>query len=123
MISEGVVQTAYGYDLIWASNENYSAKIRVFNKAGAATDLYFQTQRTKTWFVNNGEFRLRWINTDTAEIYEQEFKEGQTYTVPVNQPVQLVAVLDSSSVTECGTVDHDDIYRVIAGVGNETGTQ
>jgi hypothetical protein len=124
MISEGVHQTAYGYDLVWASNENYSARIRVFNISGAATDLYFQTQRSKTWFVNNGEFRLRWIDTDTAQILEQEFKEGQTYTVPINQPVQLIAMSDSSSITECGTVDHnDDIYRVIAGVKYEVGNQ
>ena len=123
MISEGVVQTAYGYDLVWASNENYSAKIRVFNKAGTATDLYFQNQRTKTWFVNNGGFRLRWIDTKTAEIFEQEFKEGQTYTVPVSQPTQLIAVSDNSSVTECGGKDtEDDLYKVIAGTGDETRT-
>ena len=124
MISEGVHQTAYGYDLVWASTEDYSAKIRVFNKAGTSTDLYFQTQRSKTWFVNNGEFRLRWIDTNTAQILEQEFKEGQTYTVLKNQPAQLIAMSDGSSVTECGAVETDnDTYRVVAGVGYELRTK
>lgn len=120
MIAEGAHETAYGYDLVWASTEDYSAKICVFNKAGAATDLYFQIKRSKTWFVNNGGFRLRWIDTNTAQIFEQDFTEGQTYTVPTNQPAQLIAVSDGSSVTECGMIDSsDDVYRVIAGVGDE----
>lgn len=122
MITEGVHETAYGYDLVWASTENYSAKIRVFKKAGTSTDLYFQTKKTKTWFVNNGGFRLRWIDTESAQILERDFSEGQTYTVPTNQPAQLIAVSDGSSVTECGIEDsNDDVYRVIAGVGYETG--
>lgn len=121
MITEGVHQTSYGYDLVWASNEKYSAKIRVFNKANTSTDLYFQTQRSKTWFVNNGSFRLRWIDTNTAQIFEQDFTEGQTYTVSLNQPVQLVALIDGSSVTECGNMDDGaDIYRVIPGEVSET---
>lgn len=121
MISEGVHQTAYGYDLVWASTESYSAKIRVFNKADTSTDLYFQTNRIKTWFVNNGSFRLRWIDTESAQILERDFTEGQTYTVPVNQPAQLIAVSDGSSVTECGMIDSvNDVHRVIAGVGDET---
>jgi hypothetical protein len=120
MISEGAHETPYGYDLVWASTENYTAKIRVFNKAGTSTDLYFQTNRSKTWFVNNGSFRLRWIDTNTAQILERDFAEGQTYTVLAHQPAQLIAMSDGSSVTECGTADSvEDMYRVIAGVGNE----
>lgn len=122
MIAEGAHETAYGYDLVWASTEDYSAKICVFNKAGAATDLYFQIKRSKTWFVNNGGFRLRWIDTNTAQIFEQDFTEGQTYTVPLTQPVQLIAMLDGSSITECGAAeDSADIYKVISGVTNEAG--
>lgn len=122
MTSEGVHQTAYGYDLVWASTEKYTAKIKVFNRIGASTDLYFQTVREKTWFVNSGTFRIRWIDTKTAQIFEQEFTEGQAYTVPVNQPTQLVATSENASVTECGEADNEsDVYRVISGASYENG--
>ena len=40
MENNNVVKKDFGYELIWASNENYGAKIIVFEKPGK-TDFFY----------------------------------------------------------------------------------
>jgi len=115
MISnEGVLDKNWGYELIWASNENYCGKIIVFRRAGNKTSMLFHTKKNKTWFINSGSFKIKWIKTDTAEVLEKTLTEGETWSIDPLTPHQLECLIDNSSLTEVSTPDLlDDYHRII----------
>ncbi len=110
---EGKVEKGWGFELIWATNDKYCGKIMVFDKVGAKFSMHFHKEKDESWFVNNGRFLLRWINTETAELIEQELKEGDTWRNPPLQPHQLICLEPNSSITEVSTADSvEDNYRI-----------
>ena len=112
----GVVKKGWGYELIWATNDKYCGKIMVFEKEGAKFSMHFHREKDETWFVNNGKFKVRWIDTKTAMMYEQELNEGETWHNPPLQPHQLECLVAGSSITEVSTPDSvEENYRVIPG--------
>ena len=112
----GKVTKGWGYELIWATNDKYCGKIMVFEKAGAKFSMHFHKEKEETWFVNNGRFVVRWIDTKDAKLFEKELKEGDTWHNPPLQPHQLEALDPMSSVTEVSTADSvEDNYRLIPG--------
>ena len=112
----GVVRKGWGYELIWATNDKYCGKIMVFEKAGAKFSMHFHKDKDETWFVNSGKFKLRWIDTNTATIYEKDLAQGETWHNPPLQPHQLEALEDNSSLTEVSTADSvEDNYRLLPG--------
>jgi hypothetical protein len=112
----GVVKKGWGYELIWATNDKYCGKIIVFEKAGAKSSMYFHREKDKTWFVNNGLFKLRYIDTSTATVYEQDLKEGDVWHSTLLMPHQLICLQDNSSITEVGTPDNiSDNYQISPG--------
>ena len=112
----GTVEKGWGYEVIWATNDKYCGKILVFNKKGAKFSMHFHKDKDETWFVNNGKFMLNYIDTNTAQLYQKELKEGDTWHNPPLQPHQLVALEDGSSITEVSTPDSvEDNYRITPG--------
>lgn len=112
----GVVKKGWGYELIWATNDKYCGKIMVFEKAGAKFSMHFHKEKDETWFVNSGKFKLRYIDTATATVYERELNEGDVWHNPPLLPHQLEALIDNSSMTEVSTPDSvEDNYRIIPG--------
>ena len=112
----GVVKKGWGYELIWATNDKYCGKIMVFERAGAKFSMHFHREKDEAWFVNSGKFKVRWIDTSTATLYEKELSEGDTWHNPPLQPHQLEALADNSSITEVSTPDSvEDNYRIIPG--------
>ena len=85
---EGKVDKGWGYELIWATNEQYCGKIMVFEKVGAKFSMHFHKEKDETWFVNNGRFLLNYIDTDTAEYKSKELTEGMTWRNPPLMPHQ-----------------------------------
>jgi mannose-6-phosphate isomerase-like protein (cupin superfamily) len=113
---EGKVEKGWGYELIWATSDKYCGKIMVFEKVGAKFSMHFHKEKDETWFVNNGKFKVRWIDTKEARLYEKELKEGDTWHNPPLQPHQLEALEAMSSITEVSTPDSvEDNYRIIPG--------
>ena len=113
---EGHVKKGWGYELIWATNDKYCGKIMVFEKVGAKFSMHFHKGKDETWFVNSGRFKVRWIDTKDATIFEKELKEGDTWHNPPLRPHQLEALDPMSSVTEVSTPDSvEDNYRLIPG--------
>ncbi len=112
----GVVKKGWGYELIWATNDKYCGKIMVFEKAGNKFSLHFHKEKDETWFINSGRFKLRYIDTATATIYEKELKAGDVWHNPPLMPHQLEALEDNSSITEVSTPDSvEDNYRLAPG--------
>ena len=113
---EGKVDKGWGYELIWATNEQYCGKIMVFEKVGAKFSMHFHKEKDETWFVNNGRFLLNYIDTDTAEYKSKELTEGMTWRNPPLMPHQLVCMEPGSSVTEVSTPDSvEDNYQIAPG--------
>ena len=111
--NDSVKQKKYGFEILWADNSNYQGKILVFKAKGAKTDMFCQQTKTKTWFVNGGEFKVRWIDTKDGRVYEQPLKEGEVFNVKPLVPVQLEALAPESTVIEAGSYAEDDDILVI----------
>lgn len=113
---KGFVKKGWGYELIWATNDKYCGKIMVFEKEGAKFSMHFHREKDETWFVNSGKFKIRWIDTANAQLYEKEISEGETWHNPPLQPHQLECLVAGSSITEVSTPDSvEDNYRIIPG--------
>lgn len=113
---EGKVDKGWGYEIIWATNDKYCGKIMVFEKVGAKFSMHFHKEKDETWFINNGRFLLKWIDTRDATLHTQELKEGDTWRNPPLQPHQLIALEENSSITEVSTADSvEDNFRIIRG--------
>jgi mannose-6-phosphate isomerase-like protein (cupin superfamily) len=112
----GKVDKGWGYELIFATTDQYCGKIMVFEKVGAKFSMHFHREKDETWFINSGKFKVRWIDTKDATLYEKELKEGDVWHNPPLQPHQLEAMVPNSMVFEVSTADSvEDNYRIIPG--------
>ena len=112
----GKVEKGWGYEIIWATNDLYCGKILVFDKAGKKMSMHFHKEKHESWFVNQGRFKLRYLDTQTATPMEVEIKAGDTCTNTPLMPHQLEALEDNSSITEVSTPDSiEDNYRIAPG--------
>jgi len=117
----GYVQKGWGYEVIWATNENYCGKILCFNKTGNKTSLHFHKDKTKSWFINGGQFKLKFIDVTTTELKEMILKEGDTFNIMPLVPHQLEAMADNSMIFEVSTKDTvEDNYRIAPGDSQTT---
>ena len=118
---EGFIKKGWGYELIWATNKKYCGKIMVFERPGSKFSMHFHREKDETWFVNNGRFLVKWIDTKDASMYEKELKEGDVWHNPPLQPHQLIAIEANSSITEVSTPDSvEDNFRISAGDSQST---
>ena len=109
----GAVEKGWGYELIWATSDDYCGKIMFFNKVGGKTSMHFHKVKDETWFVNSGRFKVRYIDTKDSAMYEKEIGEGEVWHNPPLMPHQLIAMEDGASLTEVSTADSvEDNYRI-----------
>ena len=101
----GVVKTDWGYELVWANTEYYCGKILVFEHSGSLTPMLLHQNKTKSWFVNQGNFIVRWIDTTTGLVNEQELRDGDTLQIEAMKPHQLESCVPNGSITEVSTPD------------------
>ncbi len=108
------VQKGWGYEKILVNTPLYCGKVLHFNK-DAKFSMHFHMKKTETWYVNSGRFLFRWINTDTAEVNEQQLGEGQCVTIHPGNPHQIFCV-EEGDIFEFSTEHFDaDSYRVQKG--------
>ena len=108
------VPKGWGEELIIENNEMYCGKLLIFKK-GCKFSMHYHLLKDESWYVNEGEFIYRWINTETADVNEVILKEGDTVRQRVGQPHQLEA-LTEGIIFEVSTQHFDnDSYRVWKG--------
>jgi mannose-6-phosphate isomerase-like protein (cupin superfamily) len=108
------IPKGWGKEVVITNNSLYCGKILEF-KSGLKFSMHYHMIKDETWYVNKGEFRYLWIDTETAEIHEQILKVGDTVRQLPGQPHQLVALTDGE-IFEVSTTHYDnDSYRVFKG--------
>lgn len=108
-----IKKTDWGYEIVWANNEKYGAKIIVF-ECPNKTHFTFNQKSEKTWFVNNGSFIFRWIDTASGNIFQQEAGEGFVFTSKPLVPHAIECLSNGGSLSEVNNGDTgNDSYVVL----------
>jgi quercetin dioxygenase-like cupin family protein len=82
---------------------------------GAKFSMHFHAIKDETWYVLNGEFEVRWIDTMNAQHKSKILKQGDVWHNPPLMPHQLVCY-DKGTIIEVSTPDSvEDNYRVMPG--------
>jgi quercetin dioxygenase-like cupin family protein len=108
------IPKGWGSEIVFENNELYCGKLLVFKK-GCKFSMHYHMIKDETWYVNEGEFIYRWIDTETADLNERILKVGDTVRQYPGQPHQLEALTDGV-IFEVSTEHFDsDSYRVWKG--------
>ena len=109
------VDKVWGHELWIYNDEEYCGKLLVFEDAYSKFSMHYHMNKDETWYVEEGEFIYRWIDTETAQIYEDQLSEGDVVRQRPGQPHQIKALTDGR-IFEVSTHHEDsDSYRVIPG--------
>jgi mannose-6-phosphate isomerase-like protein (cupin superfamily) len=112
----GKVDKGWGFEIVFANNDKYCGKLLVFERVGAKTSLVFHKEKSKTWFVNAGKFKMNYIDVGTGEMKEAVLEEGQTADFGSLGPHQIEALVANSIIFEVGTSDYvEDRFRLAPG--------
>ena len=112
----GKVDKGWGFEIVFANNDKYSGKLLVFERVRAKTSLVFHKEKSKSWFVNAGKFKITFIDVATGEIKQSELSEGQTADFGQLGPHQIEALVPNSIIFEVGTADYiEDRFRLAPG--------
>ena len=111
----GLVPKGWGSEYIWVTNDRYCGKFMNF-ETGGKFSMHFHKEKDETWFINAGQFMLKYIDCATAETKEILLKEGDVWHNPPLQPHQLIAMQPNSMIFEVSTADSvEDNYRIAPG--------
>ena len=108
------VPKGWGSELIIENNEMYCGKLLRF-KGGHKFSMHYHMVKDETWYVKEGEFLYRWIDTDNAKIVERELYSGDVVRQLPGQPHQLEAITDGLIFEVSTHHENSDSYRVIKG--------
>jgi quercetin dioxygenase-like cupin family protein len=110
----GFVEKGWGHELIWATNDLYCGKLLKFNQ-GAKFSMHFHAKKDETWYVLDGKFLVRYIDTANADQREQELNPGDTWHNLPLTPHQVICI-EAGTIVEVSTPDSvEDNYRVAKG--------
>ena len=113
---QGFVKKGWGHEKIFATNDKYCGKLLVFEKAGNKFSMHFHREKDETWYVLEGSFVVRLIDTKDASRSEKILNAGDTWRNTPLLPHQLEALEDNSIIIEVSTPDSvEDNYRVAPG--------
>jgi len=113
---EGFQKKGWGHELIWATNNLYCGKLMVFEKAGNKFSMHFHATKDESWYVLEGEFEVKWIQTKDASERTEILRQGDTWRNEPLEPHQLIARTDGATILEVSTPDSvEDNYRVQKG--------
>lgn len=111
-----IVDKAWGREIIFANNDKYCGKLLVYDKAGSKGSMHFHMKKHETFYVQQGEFIIRWIETKDARIHDTIIKTGDTWINEPGQPHQIESLKDDSILIEVSTTHYDtDSHRVMPG--------
>lgn len=109
-----MVQKGWGYERIITNGDKYCGKILHFYM-GKKFSMHYHMLKDETWYVSFGELTFKWIDTDTAAVYEEKLSAGDVIHIKPGLPHQLCAITEAE-IFEVSTQHFDnDSYRVWRG--------
>jgi hypothetical protein len=114
-MKDNIVKTNWGLEITWADQDEYCAKILLFEKTLVKTPFIFHQTVKKTFFVNAGNFKFRWIDTANGKIYEKVLEEGSVYTVECLTPWSLESQIEGGSVMQVSNSNDKNDTHIIQG--------
>lgn len=110
----GLQAKGWGTEDIWASNDKYCGKMLHFEE-GKMFSMHFHKDKDETWYVLEGRFIVKYIDTTDASIHEKKLSTGDIWHNPPLLPHQLIC-LEEGMICEVSTPDSvEDNYRVMPG--------
>jgi hypothetical protein len=109
---QGKIDKGWGFEIVFANNSDYCGKLLVFPKVGAKTSMVLHKKRRKTWWVNEGKFKLTYIEVTTGKVFESVLEAGKTVTLSELAPHQVEALEPNSVIFEVSTGDEGPIDRI-----------
>jgi len=111
---EGYVEKGWGHEFIFATNDLYCGKVLKFNK-DAKFSMHFHSEKDETWFVLNGKFKVKYIDTTNATEHEVILNPNDVWRNKPLFPHQVIC-LEEGAIIEVSTPDSvEDNYRVYKG--------
>ena len=111
-----IVEKGWGKEVIYADHEEYCGKLLVYDKAGATSSMHFHKIKKESWYVLQGSFEYKVIDTSIGNINTVVINQGDVVTNEIYTIHQLIAREDNSIIVEVSTKDYSyDNYRVIPG--------
>jgi quercetin dioxygenase-like cupin family protein len=108
------IPKGWGHEVIFENNELYCGKLLVFKK-GCKFSMHYHMIKDETWYVQEGEFIYRWIDTEKGQVITETLVKGDTVRQLPGQPHQLEALTDGT-IFEVSTEHFDsDSYRLWLG--------
>ena len=109
-----MVEKKWGSELIIHNDDDYCGKLLKFNKGGKFS-MHFHMQKKETWYVKEGEFILRYIDTENATTHTERIGVNTIVEIYPGDPHQLIA-LTEGLIFEISTEHFDtDSYRIEKG--------
>ena len=114
--AKGKVDKGWGFEIVFANNDKFCGKLLVFERAGAKTSLVLHKDKTKSWFVNAGKFKITFVDPKDGSVKDAVIEEGKTVDIGNLSPHRLEALEDGSIIFEVGTSDYvEDRFRLAPG--------
>lgn len=111
---EGYVEKGWGHEFIFATNDLYCGKVLKFNK-DAKFSMHFHSVKDETWFVLNGKFKVKYIDTVDATEHEVILNPNDVWRNKPLFPHQVICI-EEGVIIEVSTPDSvEDNYRVFKG--------
>jgi quercetin dioxygenase-like cupin family protein len=108
------IKKGWGEEIVFVNNNLYCGKLLIF-KQGLKFSMHYHLIKDETWYVNEGEFIYRWIDTTNGTLLETNLTKGDVVRQLPGQPHQLEALTDGV-IFEVSTEHYDsDSYRIWKG--------
>ena len=69
------VTKGWGHELHIENNQDYCAKLLVFNK-GKKFSMHYHVEKYETWYIQKGKLKFTWIDPDNADKITNELNKG-----------------------------------------------
>tara|TARA_E500000081_G_scaffold112625_1_gene115110 strand:+ start:197 stop:607 length:411 start_codon:yes stop_codon:yes gene_type:complete len=107
------VDKAWGHELWIYNDEEYCGKLLVFEEEYSKFSMHYHIIKKESWYVQEGQFKFDWIDTEKAELKTDILNVGDSVTIDRGQPHQLTALKPNSIVFEVSTEHfNEDSYRI-----------
>ncbi len=108
------IEKEWGNEEIIVNNKDYCLKFLNFKK-DKKFSMHFHSKKKETWYVDSGEFILKWINTKNANICEQKIKKNDIIHLNILTIHQLICIEEGRIIEVSTEDDINDNFRVFPG--------